>query len=213
MRKGNGFKKDNAREEKEFEQSLVDIARVTRVKAGGKRLSFRALVVIGDKKGRVGMGIGKGKDVQIAVDKAVVKARKNLINVQIIKGTIAHDVFEKFKASKVLLKPAKQGRGVIAGGSVRTVLELAGVENVVSKIRGSSSKINNVRATINGLRKLRRVEIKEDVEKKEDSSNYLKSLDRARDRSSSNNSNKGMKEVKKKDKGSGKEKVNKVNKS
>ncbi|NQU77631.1 30S ribosomal protein S5 [Candidatus Falkowbacteria bacterium] len=153
------------REEKEFEQSLVDIARVTRVKAGGKRLSFRALVVIGDKKGRVGSGIGKGIDVATAVDKAVAKAKKNLINVQIIKGTISHEIFEKFKACKVLLKPAKQGKGVIAGGSVRTVLELAGIENVVSKIRGSASKINNVMATMNALKKLRKIEIKEDVKK------------------------------------------------
>jgi len=153
------------REEKEFEQSLVDIARVTRVKAGGKRLSFRALVVIGDKKGRVGSGIGKGIDVATAVDKAVAKAKKNFINVQIIKGTISHEIFEKFKACKVLLKPAKQGKGVIAGGSVRTVLELAGIENVVSKIRGSASKINNVMATMNALRKLRKVEVKEEVEK------------------------------------------------
>lgn len=155
----------NGKEEKEFEQSLVDVARVTRVKAGGKRLSFRALVVIGDKKGRVGSGIGKGTDVATAVDKAVAKAKKNLITIQIIKGTIAHEVFEKFKASKVLLKPAKQGRGVIAGGSVRTVLELAGIENIVSKIRGSSSKINNVMAVMNGLRGLRKVEVKEDVGK------------------------------------------------
>jgi len=161
MKKDNGFKNRKGREEKEFEQSLVDIARVTRVKAGGKRLSFRALIVIGDKKCRVGAGIGKGKDVATAVEKAVAKAEKNLIKIQIIKGTIAHDIFEKFGASKVLLKTAKQGRGVIAGGSVRTVLELAGIENVVSKIRGSSSKINNVMATINGLKKMRHIEVKD----------------------------------------------------
>ena len=167
MKRDNGFKNRKGREEKEFEQNLVDIARVTRVKAGGKRLSFRALIVIGDKKGRVGAGIGKGKDVATAVEKAVAKAEKSLIKVQIIKGTIAHDIFEKFGASKVLLKAAKQGRGVIAGGSVRTVLELSGIENVVSKIRGSSSKINNVFATINGLKKLRHVEVREPTAKDE----------------------------------------------
>lgn len=142
------------KEKSEFEQSLVEVARVTRVKAGGKRLSFRVLMVIGDKAGRVGMGIGKGADVQAAVSKAVTQAKKNLIEIQIINGTIAHEVTEKFKASKVFLKPAKHGQGIIAGGSVRIVLDLAGIQNVASKIRGSNSKINNVVATLNALKRL-----------------------------------------------------------
>lgn len=174
MVKGNNNRRRDAKEqklEKEFEQQLVDIARVTRVKAGGKRLSFRALIVIGDKKGRVGAGVAKGADVTMAVEKAVARAKKILIEVPIIEGTIPHEITEKFKASKVFLKPAKQGRGIIAGGAVRRVLYLAGISNIVSKIRGSNSKINNVMATINALKKLKRVgaggEEKSEAEKKE----------------------------------------------
>ncbi len=169
MVRGN-FRKENKKEEQEFEQQLVDIARVTRVKAGGKRLSFRVLVVLGDKKGRVGAGVGKGADVSIAADKAVAKAKKNLINVPIINGTIPHEIYEKFKASKVLLKPTKQARGVIAGGPVRVVLELAGIRNVISKMKGSSNKINNVWATINALKKFDRFITKkeETLEEKKD---------------------------------------------
>ena len=164
---GSGFRKYKKREEPEFEQNLVDVARVTRVKAGGKRLSFRALVVIGNRKGKVGSGVGKGKDVSVAVEKAVAKAEKSLIEIQIIDGTIAHDVYEKFGASKVLLKTAKQGRGIIAGGSVRTVLELVGIKNVVSKIHGSHNKMNNVLATINGLKKIRHINVNDDSKKVE----------------------------------------------
>ena len=109
----------------ELEQRVVEIRRVTRVTAGGKQLSFRACVVIGDKKGKVGMGVAKGADVAIAIEKAVRKAKKNLVEVPLIKGTIPHQITEKFKASKVLLKPAPKGKGIIAGGPVRVVLELS----------------------------------------------------------------------------------------
>ncbi len=141
----------------EFDQKLIDIARVTRVMAGGKRMSFRACVVIGDREGKVGMGLRKGADVAIAINKAVTAAKKQLIDVHTINDTIPERVVVKFKAAQVLLKPASKGTGVIAGGAVRSVLELAGVKNVVSKMLGSKSKINNVHATLKGLEALRDV--------------------------------------------------------
>lgn len=143
------------REKPEFEQQIVDIARVTRVMAGGKRMRFRACVVIGDKKGRVGMGLAKGADVTLAVQKAVKKAEKDLVKINLVKGTIPHEINIKNGSAKVLLKPAPSGTGIISGGAVRIVLELAGVENVVSKILGGNNKINNVRATIKALEKLK----------------------------------------------------------
>lgn len=143
------------KEKSEFDQQIVDIARVTRVMAGGKRMRFRACVVIGDRKGRVGSGLAKGRDVSIAVQKAVKKAEKKLIKVNIVKGTIPHEVRVKVGAAKILLKPAPEGSGIISGGAVRTVLELAGVEDVVSKILGTNNKVNNVAATIKGLTMLR----------------------------------------------------------
>jgi small subunit ribosomal protein S5 len=139
----------------EFEQVLIDVARVTRVMAGGKRMSFRACVIIGDRLGRVGMGLRKGADVSIAINKAVTAAKKNIIRVKTVNDTIPAYIKEKFGAAVVLLKPAPQGTGVMAGGAVRAVLELAGIKNVVSKILGSKSKINNVRATLSALGKLR----------------------------------------------------------
>lgn len=141
----------------EFEQKLVDLARVTRVMAGGKRLRFRACIVIGNRKGQVGFAVAKGADVTIAVDKAARKARKKLISANLIKGTIPHEVRVKFKAAQIILKPAPQGTGVISGGAVRSVLELVGVQNVVSKILGSNNKINNVAATFLALGRLRKV--------------------------------------------------------
>jgi len=146
------------KEQSEFEQQIVDLARVTRVMAGGKRMRFRACVVIGDKKGRVGVGLAKGKDVALAVSKAVVKAEKNLIKVNIVNGTIAHEIYIKLGAAKVLLKPAPEGTGIISGGAVRMVLELAGIKNIVSKIMGTNSKINNVDATILALKSLKKVD-------------------------------------------------------
>lgn len=148
------------KEQSEFEQQIVDLARVTRVMAGGKRMRFRACVVIGDKKGRVGVGLAKGKDVALAVSKAVVKAEKNLIKVNIVNGTIAHEIYIKLGAAKVLLKPAPEGTGIISGGAVRIVLELAGIKNVVSKIMGTNSKINNVDATMLALSSLKTVDRK-----------------------------------------------------
>ncbi len=144
--KGRGkFKRK--REKPEFDQQIVDLARVTRVTKGGKQLSFRACVVIGDRKGRVGFGIDKGKDVQGAVEKALNRAKKNLIRVPIVNQTIPHRVDAKYGAAKVMIKPAPKGSGVIAGSSVRTVLELAGIANASAKILGkTNNKINNVKA-------------------------------------------------------------------
>ncbi|NUM25028.1 MAG: 30S ribosomal protein S5 [Candidatus Buchananbacteria bacterium] len=152
--------------EKEFDQVIVDIARVTRVMAGGKRMRFRACVVIGDRKGRVGYSVAKGADVTLAVNKAVTKARKSLINVPIINDTIPHQVQVKVKAARILIKPATKGTGVIAGGAVRIVLDLAGISNAVAKIFGTSNKINNIAATIKALKMLKRVEPKKASAKK-----------------------------------------------
>lgn len=142
----------------EFDQQVIDLARVTRVMAGGKRMRFRACVVVGDKKGRVGMGVAKGADVSIAVNKAGTKARKQLITVPLVNDTIPHEVVAKFAGAEVFLKPARAGRGVIAGGPVRAVVELAGIKNIVSKMRGSKNKVNNVTAVINALKDMRTVE-------------------------------------------------------
>ncbi len=145
------------REEKrdEFEQRILEVARVTRVMAGGKRMNFRACVAIGDRKGNVGVGLGKGADVTMAVNKAVNKAKKTMVNVPMINETIPHEVSHKKGAAKIMLKPAKQGRGVISGGVTRVIMELAGVKNVTSKTLGSNNKINNARCTIEAISQLR----------------------------------------------------------
>lgn len=144
------------REKPEFDQSIVEIARVTRVMAGGKRMSFRACVVIGDRKGRVGMGLAKAKDVPMAVQKAVRQAEKAIIKVGLRNGTIVHSVHVKLGAARIMLKPAPQGTGIISGGAVRTVLELAGIENACSKIFGSNNKVNNIRAALLALSSLKK---------------------------------------------------------
>jgi len=161
--RNSNFKKTSARHEteKDFDQQIIDIARVTRVMAGGKRMRFRACVVIGDRKGKVGYAIAKGADVTLAINKAVTHARKNLISVPIVNETIPHRVDLKLGAAKILIKPAPKGTGIIAGGAVRMVMDLAGVSNVVAKILGTNNKINNVRATLEALKRLKRVEVKE----------------------------------------------------
>ena len=149
------FKKSLPRikEQEEFEQKIIDLARVTRVTKGGKQLRFRACLAIGDKKGRVGAVVAKGVDVAIAITKAVKQAKKNLLILSFPSGTIPYPIYKKYGAAKILLKPAPKGTGIRAGGPMRVVLELAGVPNVVGKILGSKNKINNVRATIDALRK------------------------------------------------------------
>lgn len=142
----------------EFEQKMIDIARVTRVMAGGKRMRFRACVAVGNKKGRIAIGLAKGADVTMAVTKAVNKAKKNFIDIPIVNETIPHEIYQKLGAAKILLKPAKQGRGIIAGGAVRVLLELSGVKNVTSKILGTGNKVNNVKCTMEALANLKRAE-------------------------------------------------------
>lgn len=138
----------------EFEQRILDIARVTRVMAGGKRMNFRACIAIGDKKGKVGVGLGKGADVTMAVNKAVNHAKKDMITVATINDTITHEVHHKEGAARLLFKPARSGKGIIAGGVARVILELAGIKNVTSKQLGTNNKINNARCTIEALRSL-----------------------------------------------------------
>jgi len=158
-----GDRKDER--EDDFDQMVVDIARVTRVMAGGKRMRFRACVAIGNKKGQVGIGLAKGADVSNAVQKAVNKARKNLITVPMVNDTIPHEIYYKMGAAKILFKPASKGRGVIAGGAVRIILELAGVKNATSKILGTNNKVNNVKCAIKALARLKKVEKKVKDEK------------------------------------------------
>ncbi|MFH1597484.1 MAG: 30S ribosomal protein S5 [Patescibacteria group bacterium] len=140
--------------DQEFEQKIVDLARVTRVMAGGKRMRFRACVVIGNGKGKVAYGVAKGADVSISINKAVTQAKKDIKKVMIVDDTIPHEVNIKFKAARLMLRPAPAGTGVIAGGAVRTVMELAGVKNIVTKMIGSKNKINNVKATFLALASL-----------------------------------------------------------
>lgn len=160
MLQNNAKKKNNSkpgkREEKhdDFDQKIVDLARVTRVMAGGKRMKFRACIVIGDRKGSVGFGIAKGLDVSAAITKATNRAKKKMIKIKQKNETIPFEIRVKFKAAKVMLKPAPRGTGVKAGGAVRIILELSGIQNVVAKILGASNKINNVQATMLALEKL-----------------------------------------------------------
>ena len=141
-------------EEKQFEERVVSIDRVARVVKGGRRFRFRALVVIGDKKGQVGIGIAKGADVQAAVSKAVDMAKKRLVTVPIFNGTLPHEAQAKVAGANIFVKPASPGTGLIAGGVLRTVLEIAGYSNALSKSLGSSNKINSAYATIAALQSI-----------------------------------------------------------
>lgn len=142
------------REKPEYDQKLLDLARVTRVVKGGRRFRFRATLVIGNRKGRVGVGVGKGADVSDAIKKAFDDAKKNMINVTFEKNTIPYDIFVKLGSAKILLKPASEGRGIVAGGAVRAVVDFAGIKDVVSKSLGTANKLNVARATIEALKKL-----------------------------------------------------------
>lgn len=149
--------KSTRRTEGEFEQSVLDISRVSRVVAGGKRLSFRATVALGKRNGhQVGIGVGKGQDVSQAIEKAINDAKKNLIEVPVINGTIPFEVSAKYQAAQVILKPAKKGKGIIAGGAVRNILKLANLTDVTAKMLGKTNNpINNSRATLLALKKLK----------------------------------------------------------
>ncbi|MBI5754702.1 30S ribosomal protein S5 [Candidatus Peregrinibacteria bacterium] len=144
-------------EAKEFQEEVLQIDRVTRVVKGGRRLRFRATVVIGNLKGRAGLGIGKSNEVVGAIRKGITKAKKNLCTIPIYQGTIPHEITMKYKSSKIMLRPASIGTGLIAGGSARKILELIGVKNIISKAFGSSNRINNAKATIKALMSLRKL--------------------------------------------------------
>ncbi|NNF36887.1 MAG: 30S ribosomal protein S5 [Saprospiraceae bacterium] len=139
----------------ELKEKLVSLQRVAKVTKGGRTFSFSALVVVGDGNGTVGHGLGKARDVSESIAKAVDDAKKSLVKVPIIKGTIPHEQKGKYGAGKVLIKPAADGTGVIAGGAMRAVLEIAGVHNVLAKSQGSSNPHNVVKATVDALQKLR----------------------------------------------------------
>lgn len=141
-------------EEKQFDERTLHVDRVARVVKGGRRFRFRALVVVGDRKSRVGIGIGKGADVTAAITKATDVAKKSLINVPVYKGTLPHEVEAKTGGASILLKPASPGTGLIAGGVVRTIVEVAGISNCLSKSLGSSNKANIAYATLRALESL-----------------------------------------------------------
>jgi len=143
------------REKRELDQKTLALDRVTRVTAGGKRMSFRAALIVGDRKGRVGLGIAKGADVQIAMDKAYRQAKKKLLRVPLVEDSIPHAVWIKFGSARVMIKPAPRGTGLKCGGAVRVVFELAGVPNAVSKVVNSTNKINIAKATLNAIQQLR----------------------------------------------------------
>ena len=144
-----------AKPESEWKEQVVQISRVTKVVKGGKKLSFRAVVIVGNKTGQVGVGCAKAAEVIIAIQKAIADGRKNLINVPIFKTTIPHPIVGRSGAGKVMLRPASQGTGIIAGGAVRPVLELAGIENILTKSQGSKSPLNAAYATIDALKSLK----------------------------------------------------------
>ena len=141
--------------EKQFEEKVVSINRVTKVVKGGRRFRFAAIVVIGDKKGKVGFGTGKAQEVPDAIKKAIETAKNQLITVPVVKNTIPHSVIGKFGAGQVVLRPASEGTGIIAGGAVRAIFELAGVNDILAKSVGTSTPINMIRATFSGLSELR----------------------------------------------------------
>src|SRR5690554_346777 len=139
----------------EIESKLVNVNRVSKVVKGGRTLRFSALVVVGDKKGRVGIGMGKATEVPNAIEKATENAKKNMVSISLFKTTIPHEIKGKFGKSTVVLLPAKEGAGVAAGGSVRAVVELCGIKDLSGKVYGSRNKINTVKATLDGLLKLK----------------------------------------------------------
>ena len=154
------FNKDKIKkEEKDLDRKMISVRRVTKVVKGGRNMSFSAFVVVGDHKGKVGIGIGKAAETSIAIEKAFQAAKKNMITVAMVNDTVPHEEKGQFGASTVLVIPAPEGTGIIAGGSSRAIFELAGYKNIVSKSFGARNKINTVKATINALKKMRTKEV------------------------------------------------------
>lgn len=140
----------------ELEETILEIKRVTKIVSGGKNISFKAIVVVGDKKSRVGIGTGRAETINLAVQKAILNAKKNIIHIPITKNlSIPHIIEEKYNSSKIILLPAKKGTGIITGGVLRAILEAAGITNIIGKQFGSNNILNNARATINALIKLK----------------------------------------------------------
>lgn len=137
--------------QKEFQEELLGVDRVTRVTAGGRQLRFRASVIIGDGKGRVGLGLGKAGEVVVAIEKAVRDAKKNLITFPIVEGTIPHDLTANFKAASIMIHPASRGTGIIAGGSARKIFAVSGIKDILAKQRGGNNPITNARVTLKAL--------------------------------------------------------------
>lgn len=144
----------------EYDQKILDLARVTRVMAGGKRMRFRACLAIGNRNGKVAIGLAKGVDVTAAITKAFNQAKKNLVEVPIVNGSIPHEVNMKFKAAHVIIKPARQGKGIICGGVVRVLAELAGIHNMSGKILGTNNNVANAKCVIMALSDLRKSKVK-----------------------------------------------------
>lgn len=147
-------RRDMPREEKQFEENVINIDRVSRVVKGGRRFRFKALVVVGDRKNKVGVGVSKGQDVQTAIAKATDVAKKNMITVPVVNSTIPHDAEVKLSGARVLIKPAAPGTGIIAGGVVRQIIGVTGISNLLSKSLGSTNKVNIAYATIEALRSM-----------------------------------------------------------
>ena len=147
-------RRDAPREEKLFEEQVINIDRVSRVVKGGRRFRFKALVVVGDRKNRVGVGVSKGQDVQTAIAKATDVAKKNMITIPVVNSTIPHDAEVKLSGARVLIKPAAPGTGIIAGGVVRQIIGVTGINNMLSKSLGSTNKVNIAYATIDALKSL-----------------------------------------------------------
>lgn len=151
QQKGKRFKKT----ESEFDNTVISIRRVSKATKGGRNMSFSALVVVGNKKGKVGIGSGKATEVPAAIDKAVADAKRKLVTIPLVETSIPHEILGKFGKASVLLMPAKEGTGVIAGGASRAVIELVGIKDILSKSYGSRNKINSVKATLEGLKALK----------------------------------------------------------
>jgi small subunit ribosomal protein S5 len=150
-------KRGNRRDQRKYDSKLLDLSRVAHTREGGRRLSFRAVMVLGDHKGKIGVGVASGSDVAKGIGKASRKAEKNMIEVPIVDGTIPHQVEAKYSAARVLLKPQRKKRGLVAGGTVRIMCNLAGIEDISSKVLGgTSNKLNNARAVIKAFKKLRK---------------------------------------------------------